>query len=61
MFDPYMFQYQITSFFATIPQNIAVILFFIAGIIAFKFRTALAIGGAILAFLLASGYLVFIY
>lgn len=60
MTELYYLQYQISDFFTGIPPEMAVIVLIVAAIIAYKFRTALAIGGAVLMFLLASGYLVFV-
>jgi len=60
MIDPYL-QYQIETFFTGIPMYLVIIITFIAGIIAWKFRTALAIIGAIAVFLFASGYFVTVY
>lgn len=58
MTDLYYLQYQLNTFFVSIPPELAVIVMIVAAIVAYKFRTALAIGGAIAAFLLATGYLV---
>lgn len=60
MLDPYL-QYQIETLFTGIPMYLVVIIAFIAGVIAWKFRTALAILGAVAVFLFASGYFVILY
>lgn len=53
-------QYRISNFFMGIPPELTVIVLIVAAVIAYKCRTALAVGGAVLMFLLASGYLVLV-
>lgn len=60
MNDLYYLQYQVANFFTGLPAEAVLIGLVLIAVIAYRLRTALAIGGAVLAFLLASGYLVFI-
>jgi hypothetical protein len=60
MLDLYQIQYEVASFFARLPSEAVLIAIVLIGIVAWRLRLAFAILGAVCAFLLASGYLLFI-
>lgn len=60
MLDLYRLQYEVASFFASLPSEAVIIALVLVAIVAYRLRTAFAIVGAVCAFLLASGYLLFI-
>lgn len=59
MYDLYYFQYQVVTFLSAIPREAILLALVAAAAIAYKFRTAIAVGGTVIAFLVFSGYVFF--